>query len=124
MFRMLLAALLPLVSVASPSMAQTSTPQQIVAMTHAGFQNATTPEAAESIVMWCRDSLSTFSFKERERLMLDAAASIEKNKSEEANDAMKRVKEIEASDKNMADLSCKPNSTDDAIRNAHKPKIK
>jgi uncharacterized protein YbaP (TraB family) len=124
MFRMLAAILLPIVSAASPSMGQTSTPEEIFAMTHASFQNATTPEAIESIATWCRDSLSTLSVKERERLTLSAAASIEKNKLEEANDAMKRVKEIEALDKNMADLNCKPNSIDDAIRTARKSKIR
>jgi asparagine synthetase A len=123
MFRMLFwVVLLSIMSGNASASAQTSSPQEIIDATHASFQKATTPEAVESIASWCRGSLAVFSIKEREGLMLAAKASIEKNDWDEANGALKRVKQLDESDKTFADLNCKPTSKDDALRHTLKSK--
>jgi hypothetical protein len=92
------------------------TPDEIIKLTHASFRKAKNLKEIESLKEWCRDNLAAFSFKERDRLMVSVVSLLRDNKLEEANAALKRMNELKELDKNLGDMSCKPDSKDEAIR--------
>jgi len=59
------------------------TPEEVVKQTHDGFRKAKNSEEIESVKEWCRDYLATFSFKERNQLMIRALSLLQDNKIEE-----------------------------------------
>jgi len=94
------------------------TPDDIISEAHASFATAKNTKDIESVKEWCRDNLAVFSFKERDQLMVSALSLLGDNKLEEANTAIKRVNQLEELDKNLADMSCKPDSMDEVLRRA------
>lgn len=94
---------------AMPSMAAApSSPEEVIKRAQEAFSKTKDREGVESIKMWCRDSLATFSFPERNKLMTQAIKLMEMNKLDEANALLKRANSLEELDTNLSTLVCKP----------------
>lgn len=96
---------------ALPASAQSTsfaTPDEIIQKARKAFRTAKKPEDVESIKMWCKDNLANVTFKERDRLMVQALRLLEANKVEEANGLIARVKALKELNGNLADMVCKP----------------
>lgn len=52
--------------------------------------------------MWCTDTLATFSFPERDKLMVEALKLMQANNLDEANLLLKRVNSIKEADSTRA----------------------
>jgi hypothetical protein len=87
------------------------TPDEVAKQAHAAFPKAKSQGEVESVSEWCRDNFAAFSFKERDQLMVRALSFLGNNKLDEANAALKRVNQLEEMDKNLGDMSCKPDAS-------------
>ena len=98
-----------LLATVSPAIANDlSSPEEVLKKAQQSFRTAKNPEEVASIKMWCKDMISTFSFKEREKLMLQGIKLLEVNKIDEANAAFKRVNSLDELDTNLGTMACKP----------------
>jgi hypothetical protein len=92
-----------------PSMAAAPSSQDdVIKRTQEAFRKAKTPKDIASIKAYCEDSLATFSFPERNKLMVQAIKLMEADKLDEANVLKKRVNSIEELDETLAKMVCKP----------------
>jgi hypothetical protein len=72
------------------------------------YRNAKNADEVKSITMSCKAQISSFSFKERDGLSVQAIKLLEANKVDEANALFKKVNSLEELDYNLAKLVCKP----------------
>ncbi len=68
-----------------------ATQDEVIKSTQEAFRKAKTPEDVASIKAYCKDMLATFSFPERNKLMVQALKLMEADKLDEDNGLMKRV---------------------------------
>jgi len=106
---------LGLVSIAMPAVGQPpASATEVINQTHAAFRTAKNPAEVRSIEDWCRDALATFSFSERDRLMVEANRLLQANQIDAANSDLAKVHSLEQLDTNLAAISCLPNPFDKA----------
>lgn len=106
---------LGLASLAAPAFAQLpKSPAQVVNDTHAAFRMAKNPAEVQSIEDWCSAGLATFSFQERDRLMVEADRLLQANQIDAANSDLARVRSLKELNSNLAAISCVPDSFDKA----------
>jgi hypothetical protein len=86
--------------------AQNSAPNDFVLRIQEDYRNAKNSEEVESITAYCKAKISSLSFKERDRLSVQAIKSLEANKLDEANALFKRVNSIEELDENLGKMAC------------------
>ena len=91
-----------------PQAPQALTPDEIIQQSRDAFRRAKNPKEIESIKMWCKDLLASKSFPERNRLMVQALALMQKDQIAEANVLLKKVNDLEELDSNLAQMVCKP----------------
>ena len=72
-----------------------------------GFRKAKTPKEIQSVKLYCRDTISAYSFKDREGLMMQGLSLMQQNEIAEANKVLAHVAELEKLDANLAALTCK-----------------
>lgn len=87
---------------------QTRSPDDIVKRAREAFRTAKNIEERESIKLWCKDSIASLSFKERDRLSVQAIRAMEANNIDEANRLLKRVNSLKELDDNLSTMVCRP----------------
>jgi len=93
---------------AIPAYAQDAATTAFVARIQESYRNAKNDEEVKSVTAYCIAMISSLSFKERDRLSVQAIKLLEENKVERANVLFKRVNDLEELDQNLGKMVCKP----------------
>src|SRR5437879_4417312 len=83
---------------AIPAYAQDAATTKFVARIQESYRTAKNDEEVKSVTAYCNAKIGSLSFKERDRLSVQAIKLLEANKVEEANVLFKRVNDLEELD--------------------------
>ena len=84
------------------------TADELVRQTQEAFGKAKSDKERQSIAMWCKDMVTTFSFRRRDKLSVEAINLMRSGHLDEANALLKQVKSIEDLDETLGAWICKP----------------
>jgi hypothetical protein len=88
--------------------AQSAPADEFVLRIQNDYRNAKNSDEVKSITMYCKARISSFSFRDRDRLSVQAIKLLEANKVDEANALFKKVNALEELDENLTRMVCKP----------------
>jgi hypothetical protein len=92
-------------SAQAPTEDQSNLPKKVQEL----FQKAKTAKEVEGIKLWCKDMVATFSFRQRDGLMVQALALMKLGKIDEANTLLRQVNSLKDLDENLGNVICRPN---------------
>lgn len=88
--------------------AQSAPADEFVLQIQNYYRNAKNADEVKSITVYCKALISSFSFKERDGLSVQAIKLLEANKVDEANALFKKLNSLEEEDYNLGRMVCKP----------------
>lgn len=102
-----LALIIPLVLPGS-TRAQSPATLAFVKRVKQAYHDAKNDEETASVTMWCKEMVKSFNFKDYDKAMTAAIKAMEANKTDEANEFMKRANALDELSRNLSNLVCKP----------------
>lgn len=94
-----------------PAMAQNNDPKSVAEVgirAQESYSKASDLQAVASINEWCKVAISTFSFPERDRLMVQALKYLQEDKPDEYAANVMHVKSLDEMDEKISKAICTP----------------